>query len=849
VLFRHLIIVALVWQAFGAWAGGSGLNVVVVVNQNSTNSVQLGNDYCEGRGVPPQNFFRMTGWHGGAVSWTLNEFELNLRQPLLAKLSSSGLTNQVQFVLLSMDIPYRVEAADGADSTTSALFYGFKTNTTPPPPASNPASCSLPDYSSNSFAFSEMPFERAKPDTADTNGFLTFMLTDNTLAGAEAVLQRALISDSSFPTQAVYLEKTSDWARSVRFLSSDNAVFESRLSGDLGVVRITSDSTTFSSIRGLQTGFMNLGLAANSFLPGALGDSLTSYAGDLFESTGQTPLLVFLEAGSVASYGTVDEPCAYLEKFPDPMVYFYQSRGFCAAEAYYQSVLSPYQGLLVGEPLSAPFAAPGQAVWQGLTNGAVLSGQTALPPAVFSEAATNQPVGQVDLFIDGAFVRTLTNVPPSAGNVILINLNGATIPYTVSEDATIASVVSGLVQTINAETNRTHVLTAAAGDRIELQSLDVATPGSNVLFSASSAAGSASALTSSLTTMRSDFLDTVATGYVVLGVTNDTVQGDWLRVDISKTNGEQISVSATNTTADTNVAHLCQALMDAVNATPALQGPDGAVAMDLFPDLDQAKFLIYSRSPGWPAAKIKASLTPSPNLVSLREGTHTFEDNLTDLRPRNYFFVSAGVNELTVPVTLDTTGMPDGFHDLTLVGYEGTSVRTQTRISRAVQVRNTSLSATLTAQTSGGGASVDIPLSITVAANTAAVARIELFSTGGSIGVVSNQQTAVFSVSTATLGLGLHPFYALVTDSFGNQFRTQTSGIRIIPSFQISISAHPLALSWSSSLGTAYDILSATNILGPFQKVGSVTATGNSVQWAIPLPLEQRAYFRVRVGQ
>ena len=47
------------------WAGGSGVNVIVVVNQNSTNSVQLGNAYCEQRGVPPQNVFRMTNWAGG----------------------------------------------------------------------------------------------------------------------------------------------------------------------------------------------------------------------------------------------------------------------------------------------------------------------------------------------------------------------------------------------------------------------------------------------------------------------------------------------------------------------------------------------------------------------------------------------------------------------------------------------------------------------------------------------------------------------------------------------------------------------------------------------------------------
>src|SRR4051812_29696197 len=52
------------WLALGAslaltpqlWAGGSGLNVVVVVNQSSSNSVQLGNYYLEQRQVPAQNF-------------------------------------------------------------------------------------------------------------------------------------------------------------------------------------------------------------------------------------------------------------------------------------------------------------------------------------------------------------------------------------------------------------------------------------------------------------------------------------------------------------------------------------------------------------------------------------------------------------------------------------------------------------------------------------------------------------------------------------------------------------------------------------------------------------------------
>jgi uncharacterized protein (TIGR03790 family) len=122
-----LIIIVLL-HPFLVRAGGSGLNVVVVVNQNSPNSVRLGNDYCEKRGVPPQNLFRMTGWTGGVGVWSRAECEANLRDPLLSMLTLSGLTNQVQYVLLSMDIPYRIVEGDSANSTTSFLFYGFKTN-------------------------------------------------------------------------------------------------------------------------------------------------------------------------------------------------------------------------------------------------------------------------------------------------------------------------------------------------------------------------------------------------------------------------------------------------------------------------------------------------------------------------------------------------------------------------------------------------------------------------------------------------------------------------------------------------------------------------------------------------
>ena len=136
----------------------------------------------------------MTGWTGGAISWSPADFQTYLLNPLLAMIASRGLTNQAQFVLLSMDIPYRVVDGTGQNSTTSVLFYGFKTNGTP---VIGIPSCSLPDNSSNSYAYSELPFRQATPTTAATNSFLAMMLTDTNLAGAKSILRRSVAADCS----------------------------------------------------------------------------------------------------------------------------------------------------------------------------------------------------------------------------------------------------------------------------------------------------------------------------------------------------------------------------------------------------------------------------------------------------------------------------------------------------------------------------------------------------------------------------------------------------------------------------------------------------------------------------
>ncbi len=642
-----------------------------------------------------------------------------------------------------------------------------------------------------------------------------------------------MASDGTFPTETVYLEKTTDPARNARFVVFDNAVQECRARSDEAVVRITSDSTLLTNALGLDTGLASFALPGDAFVPGAIADSLTSFGGYLFDQVGQTPLLAFLDAGATASYGTVVEPCNYTYKFPDPMAYFYQNRGFSLVESYYQSLAAPFEGLMVGEPLSAPFAQPGVASWIAPTNGGVLSGAASLEVSLTS-AETNLPLSQVDLFVDGKFVQTIINLPLSEGNQIFASIGGITASYTVTNGDSLASAAIGLASAISAKTNLTGVEAEAVGDRVVLRSQNVATLGSNVAVRAETSIGSAPTLTTFAAAALPTFLDSTAYGEHIVQASNNLGVGDWLQLTIIKTNGQQVMVGVTNEGAGESITDFLQLLMDQINGNPVLQTADGVTASDLLPGTTNGTeiFLIYAASPGLPAAQIQTIFTGSPDLGAFPLGTNSLTDNVRDLQPRAQIYLSCGANSFLTAYSLDTTKFADGFHELTAVAYEGTSVRTQTRATETVQFRNTPLAANI----SQAGADSAGNLLFDLTANTPNVTRIELFSTGGSIAVQANQTTAELTASAATLGVGLHPFYGVVTDASGNQYKTQTLWEQL-PALEINVAVSPLTLSWAAIPGRLYNVLGATTIAGPFQTLGTILASDAQAQWQIsPAP-------------
>ena len=840
------------------FAGGSGLNVAVVVNQSSTNSVQLGNYYCEQRGVPPQNLLRIN-WSGSIVEWSLSDFTNTLRNPLVAMLASRQLTNQIDYVLLSMDIPYRVYNGgtmmqSGTNSTTAALHYGFKADFTIP--GNTPPSCSLPAASFSAYAGSEGIFRQTPPISDSSNSWLVMMLTSSNLAQAKAIVDRGVTSDSSFPTQNAYLLRVPDHNldpfRSVRYLQFDDAVFEVRVRNTMNLVR----SNAFPSIAGYQLG-SQFGRAVlyglPGFVPGAMADNLTSFSGYLFEESGMIDALDYVIAGATAGFGTVIEPCNWLEKFPSPRNYFYQARGFSVAECYYLSVTNPYQGIFVGEPLAAPFAVPSTGSWSNLPSGAVLAGITNLSLG-FVALDVMRPIQQVDFFVDGVFVQTLTNIAPRAGNELAVILNGQATNYTVPAGATLKTVVSNLTTVLNTTSysNATKVAARAYGDRLELRSLARNVRGDQMSLTVTSAIGGASALTTYLTPSRTNFLDTAAYGFRNFWVTNAPLSNSFLNLTITKTNGTSVSVGVTNISGST--ADLVLELVNTVNTNASLMGDDGVFAEDFFSyDLWLGRpggdFNFRARSPGWPESQIEATMTASTNLAVVPAGLQKLDENVADLQPRNHLYVTAGTTNLLLTFPLNTTTHADGWHELTAVAYEGSHVRTQTRTTQSVRFTNSPLSATFNCLLGGTNTALEATLQFAVVANTNTIAMIELFSTGGLQSTVSNLQTANFSLAATNLGIGLHPFYALVTRTGGQQYRTGTKWIRIVGAespFPLAIAGSAPTVSWPATAGRRYEILSATNVTNTLTIRDAVTPTNSSGLWSETNNADALRLYRVR---
>ncbi len=304
--------------------------LAVVINMNDPLSYAIGEYYVVRRHLPLSNIIKVR-FEPGSTTMSEGEFKL-----LKAEVERQTVS-KVQAYALTWAAPYRVECM----SITAAFAFGFNR-------AYCASGCQPTEVSSLFNSSSRDPY-------VDFGIRPTMSIAARTFEDAVALIDRGVAADGSLPKARAYLLSTSDKARNVRAV---NYPVVEHILGTRVATRILRQDAVYGArdVLFYFTGRVKIaGLETLGFKPGAVADHLTSYGGMLTDSK-QMSSLRWLEAGATGSYGTVQEPCNFPQKFPDPVILVDSYlRGETLIEAYWKSVAMPGQGIFIGEPLATPF--------------------------------------------------------------------------------------------------------------------------------------------------------------------------------------------------------------------------------------------------------------------------------------------------------------------------------------------------------------------------------------------------------------------------------------------------------------------------------------------------------------
>jgi uncharacterized protein (TIGR03790 family) len=305
-------------------------HLAVIVNDADPVSRRIADYYVIRRHIPARNVIHVDFEPGSSVMRP-EDF-----RTLMAKVDAQTPAT-VQAYVLTWAAPYRV----GCMSITTAFAAGFDQDFCVQ--GCKPTRTS-PYFDSDS----RQPF-------GDFGWRPAIMLAGEDFESVRALIDRGVAADNTQPAGTAYLVSTTDPARNTRarFYPGIQMMQSDRFKLELIRRNTLKDRP---DVMFYFTGLATVtGIDSNRYLPGAIADHLTSAGGQLTDSR-QMSSLRWIEAGATGSYGSVVEPCAFVQKFPRPNIVIDRYlNGETLIEAYWKSVEWPGQGVFIGEPLAAPF--------------------------------------------------------------------------------------------------------------------------------------------------------------------------------------------------------------------------------------------------------------------------------------------------------------------------------------------------------------------------------------------------------------------------------------------------------------------------------------------------------------
>jgi uncharacterized protein (TIGR03790 family) len=305
--------------------------IAIIINKQDDDSYAIADYYRKKRGIPEENLIEIS--IPTAIDSIGKKVFDRLYQQVIARTPAG-----VQYYALAWSRPYRVDCM----SITSAFAFGF-----------DEAFCAKGCKPTRLSSYYNS--DSVKPND-DLHMRPTMMLAGSSLQQVYAMIDRGVHSDASRPEATAYLMNTTDKARNVR--ARRYPIIQELLADNIDIQQIDGDVLeNRHDVMFYFTGKVKVAaIDTNQFLPGAIADHLTSSGGRLFGSR-QMSILRWLDAGATASYGTVVEPCAFTQKFPNPGIVIERyTNGESLIEAYWKSVAWPGQGVFVGELMASPYA-------------------------------------------------------------------------------------------------------------------------------------------------------------------------------------------------------------------------------------------------------------------------------------------------------------------------------------------------------------------------------------------------------------------------------------------------------------------------------------------------------------
>ncbi len=429
-LFALFVAFCAVLVGDAALAGGGPENVFLVVNSTSADSIAVANAYVATRGVPPINVFTLP-WAGSKEAVSISRFTDEILAPILRGIDARRLAPQIDMIVYSSDFPWRIDYKESlppdyakkdtfpsGSLTGMTTLFGAVRSGVPAwlDPQSNryfrpPGTDGVPDTTLGFRGWYGWGTDGRLLEAGGNRYLLSVMLgvtagRGNTVEEVAAYLARAARADGSRPKGTIYLMTNSDVRSTTRSSVFPATVKEIEKLGIRAEIASGTLPVRKKDVAGLTTGTATFDWAAaqSTILPGAICENLTSYGGIFTASAGQTPLSEFLKAGAAGSSGTVIEPYSIQAKFPHPSIHVHYCRGASLAEAFYQSVSSPYQLLVVGDPLCQPWAVIPE-VRATLAEGKPLEPGVALSESLEVVPSATLPDGgtadRFELYVDG----------------------------------------------------------------------------------------------------------------------------------------------------------------------------------------------------------------------------------------------------------------------------------------------------------------------------------------------------------------------------------------------------------------------------------------------------------------